>query len=146
MIQELQDLVDEAKAAEADKYSENVTALRVHVYITRVPTSSPIDLLPPNSREEPDQIPSAAPSLNYRHRSCLEVTCRRPQLMDLVFNTVEDTERVRLGGKESAKGCAVVVCGPPGLVADVRHAVAAVKENDRIACGGIELHEEFFAL
>jgi ferredoxin-NADP reductase len=146
MIQELQELVEEAKAAEADRYSDNVTALRVHVYITRVPTSSPINLLPSNPRDEPDQIPSAAPSINYRHRSTLEVTGRRPQLMDLVFNAVEDTERVRVGGKESANGCGVVVCGPAGLVTDVRHVVSSVKEDDRIACGGLELHEEFFAV
>jgi ferric-chelate reductase len=149
MIQELHALVEQAKRLEAERYKENATAFRVHVYITRSPACSPLDLLPmPFSQRHStgddspvDSILSQQPSLSRIYRSGLEVTGRRPDVLDLVNRST-----LEASGAGGANGCAVAVCGPMGLVTDVRQAVAAVEESTRLACGGIELQEAAFAL
>ncbi len=68
-------------------------------------------------------------------------------MRDIVAEAVADTSAVaRAGPNRIPQGCGMAVCGPTGLVTDIRRAVECVSESDRVAAGGVELHEEFFAL
>lgn len=53
---------------------------------------------------------------------------------------------VRAGLDVRTGGLGVVVCGPKGMIADVRNAVAAVPVSQAVKIGGIELHSETFGI
>lgn len=43
---------------------------------------------------------------------------------------------------QRAKGVAIGVCGPIELVEDVQRASRSISSDLRLACGGVEVHEE----
>ncbi|THG92869.1 hypothetical protein EW145_g8556 [Phellinidium pouzarii] len=64
-------------------------------------------------------------------------TAGRPALPQLLDSMVRLTSAV-----PGPSGVAVGVCGPPGLVEEVRKTARGVDWELRSACGGVEVHEE----
>ena len=69
--------------------------------------------------------------------SRLVVTPGRPSVLKTL-------ERLALSAAsmQSPRGVAVGVCGPAELIRDVEKCVRDIKSHLRLACGGIEVHDE----
>lgn len=80
----------------------------------------------------------------YTTMSGIDVSKRRPNMADavgsLVDEVIERQDRMRL----DPSGVGITVCGPLGLVNNVREKVMQVETSKRRKVGGIELEEEYF--
>ncbi len=131
-------LVQKAKSLEGSSFN----AVRIHIYVTRVPDSSPVDLIPPHSNLEVTN--------STARFSGMKVYTKRPDMSEIVNDAVDSIIRAKYKikgdtGKEAVThGCGVVVCGPGPVVTMVREAVRTVAEGKRNQIGGIDLMEEGF--
>jgi hypothetical protein len=80
----------------------------------------------------------------YTTMSGIDVSKRRPNMADAVGSVVDEVierqDRMRL----DPSGVCITVCGPLGLVNNVREKVMQVETSKRRKVGGIELEEEYF--
>lgn len=162
LMSTFQNLLEEAKKAECK------LAVRVHIYITRMPASSPVTLLSSMSQERLNAqgAPAMPGTMTSKRLTTPKVditdsaqpltwTCgenskikvvggSRPNvrelLEELIDSTVVNDDRMN----QRSQGCGVAVCGPGGLVEKVRADVKAVDSIRRVEVGGIELLEEHF--
>ena len=177
LIPTLLDLVNDARSWEATcldgrRKGENrplPTALRVKIYVTRCPSSSPLDLLTtsssPVNRQDMDlqateaeqeklgyltrnvSSSSTSSTLSIKHNyplSAISVHPARPDIAGLLVDVADET--VARHGREmtDADGMCVTACGPGGLCDDVRAAVRGLEEWKRRAVGGVDLEMETF--
>ena len=154
----LVDLVKDARTYEekclSSRQNPSPVALRVKIYLSRCPSSSPVPLL-----EVPPEPPrSRNPFISDSEKAALAraVTCSRKALSSITVergrpffpHTLDGLadEVLERGARKKVDPCGICVtaCGPRGLVNDVRDAVRVVEGWKKRGVGGIELEEEQF--
>ena len=153
----LLELVEDAKTFEEkcllSKQNPAPVALRIQIYLSRCPLSSPLPHL-----VVPAGKVAANPFLNDSEKLALarSVTCSRKVLsaissernkpafdgmLDELANEVLDRADRR---KLDPSGMFVTACGPVGLVNDIRDAVRRMEGWKRRGVGGVDFEEEHF--
>ena len=153
----LLDLVKDAKTFEekclSSKSNPAPVALRIKVYISRCPDSSPL----PNLLLPIGKMPSN-PFLNDAEKLALarSITCSRKSLSSIVAERGKPAWGVLVDGlanevieradrrKVDPSGVCVTACGPSGLVNDVRDAVRRMEGWKVRGVGGVDFEEEHF--
>ena len=153
----LLDLVKDAKVFEEkcllSKQNPAPVALRIKIYLSRCPVSSPL----PHLVVPAGNVP-ANPFLNDSERIALScsITCSRKalstivaergkpafdEMLDTLANEILDRADRR---KVDPSGMCVTACGPMGLVNDVRDAVRRMEGWKTRGIGGVDFEEEHF--
>jgi hypothetical protein len=134
-------------------------AVRVHIYITGVPASAPLDLLSPSTQEKmnapfamPGTMTGGIPSTTA---GVAAWTCGSASRINIVLGERPPIDRLLKELTQSSldfdtktgnpsQGCGVAVCGPQSLVDSVRKATLNIDASTRLQMGGIELLQERF--
>lgn len=130
-------MINDAKSTEQ---GGNSISLRVHVFITQCTEDEPIELVTPQLSARS----SFADDAISHSISELTVSSGRPNLNEIVEETVDYMIDQNENRRVKNRGCGVAVCGPSQIVCSTREAVRGLKESKRVKMGGVELHEEFF--
>ncbi|ODO11642.1 hypothetical protein I350_00426 [Cryptococcus amylolentus CBS 6273] len=174
LISTLTELVDDARAWETTCI-ENMkwgkayippTALRVKIFVTRCPASSPITLLSDIQTGEKVNVdlssadqekmsylarnPSTASTMTYKSRrnlpfSSITANPARPDLGILMSSIADETIAHHGRSLTNPSGMFVSTCGPDGLVYDSMLAVKNMEEYRATGVGGVEFEEERFS-
>lgn len=99
-------------------------SLHIHVHYTRASPFTP-------SFDVPEKI---------------KVTAGRPDVQDLLYASISCASSLRDRSLEGVHGVVLAVCGPEGLMQNVRTAERGVGMAVRKAVGGVELFEQPFTL
>ncbi|WWC93364.1 hypothetical protein V866_000198 [Kwoniella sp. B9012] len=181
LMSTLLDLVNEAKQWEIQCIEgrrkghkrPNPTALRVKIFVTRCPASSPLNLLPDDwivseLATTLKRQPSAADKEKYQYLcrnpstsststmssissmknntplSTISVNPIRPNF-SIFLDSLTDEIISRYGRMMvDPSGVLVTACGPESLIQGVRSAVRKLEEYKVRGCGGVEFEDEHF--
>lgn len=146
------------------------TGLRVRIFVTRCPVSSPLTLLPldegaclsssinekaaygaesfimsrSSSSASMSTVSSSRTGRPFKPLSRISAHAMRPNFDALVQGAIARTDSTLVRGE---KPCGIVVsaCGPDGMISEARKAVrSAIKANAGDPIGGLEFYEEAF--
>ncbi|WVW85386.1 hypothetical protein I302_107424 [Kwoniella bestiolae CBS 10118] len=174
----LLDLVNEAKQWEIQCIEgrrkgykrPSPTALRVKIFVTRCPASSPLNLLPddwivsemtgglkrqPSAADEEKyqylcrnpSTSSTSTTSSIKHNTPLSTISVNPIRPDfsIFLDSLADEVIARYGRMMTdPSGMLITACGPESLIQGVRGAVRGVAEYKVRGCGGVEFEDEHF--
>lgn len=117
--------------------------LKISIFYTRLSSSSST----PKNKFFPPSSPSSLSPLETQLAAlapALSLHAGRPNraLSQTLDGLVRLTTSLGSGRGGGARGVSVAVCGPVGLVQEVRRVANEVDGEQRRACGGVEVHEE----